>query len=155
MSGRYCGFRPPMVGFCWRTCQRRRLPRAFETACIFLERGHILMKNISFARFSVGPHRKYRLVAVCWIPDSCGLVVIFDGLEPTGLCHLARLQAKVLVMPRADLGALCWSITAESDRLVAEYFRKTYRSFRSCLYSVNIIYVIMNRWAANSPTHTN
>jgi hypothetical protein len=94
------------------------------------------MKNISFARFSVGPHRQYRLVAVCRIPDSGGLAVIFDGLEPTGLCHLARLQAKVLVMPHADLGALCRSITAESDRLGTEYIRKTCRSFRSCLYSV-------------------
>ncbi len=34
MSGRYCGLRLPMVGFRQRMCQRQRLSRAFETACI-------------------------------------------------------------------------------------------------------------------------
>jgi hypothetical protein len=34
MSGRYCGFRLPMVRSHRRTCQRQCVPRVFETACI-------------------------------------------------------------------------------------------------------------------------
>jgi hypothetical protein len=34
MVGRYCGFRPPMVGFRQQMRQHQRLLKAFETACI-------------------------------------------------------------------------------------------------------------------------
>jgi hypothetical protein len=36
MSGRYCGFRSPMVRYCRQTCQRQWLPWGFEMACIRL-----------------------------------------------------------------------------------------------------------------------
>jgi hypothetical protein len=52
------GIFPPNIGFRRRTCQRRHLLRAFETACGPLgSEGCSLTENTPFGGFSTGLHR--------------------------------------------------------------------------------------------------
>ncbi len=59
------GIFPPNIGFCWRTCQRRHLLRAFETACGPLApEGRSLTENTPFGGFSAGLRCLNQLAAV-------------------------------------------------------------------------------------------
>ncbi len=81
--------------FLRRRCQRRHLPRAFETACGPLDpEGRSLMENSPFGGFSAGLRRLNQLAAVGGILVFSGLAAIFAGLEFAGLFNQQRLAAK-------------------------------------------------------------
>jgi hypothetical protein len=65
MSGRSSGFTSPKAGFCRRTCQRRYLLRAFETACgpLSSER-HSLTENMPLGGFSASLRHPNNLAAI-------------------------------------------------------------------------------------------
>jgi hypothetical protein len=95
MSGRSSGFTPTNADFRRRTCQRRHLLRAFETACGPLgPEGHSLMENTLFGRFSAGLCRPTQLVAVGGILVFGGFAAIFAQLEFAGLLNQQRFAAK-------------------------------------------------------------
>jgi hypothetical protein len=86
---------PQKIGFHLRTCQRRHLPRAFETACGPLgPEGRSLTKNTPFDGFSAGLRRLNQLAAVAEILVFGGLAAIFAELEFAGLLNQQRFEAK-------------------------------------------------------------
>ena len=89
------GIFPPYIGFCWRTCQRRHLIRAFETAWGPLgPEGRSLTENTPFGGFSVGLRRSNQLAAVGGILVFGGLAAITAELKPARLRHQARFAGK-------------------------------------------------------------
>jgi hypothetical protein len=86
---------PPYIGFRRRTCQRRHLLRAFETAYGPLgPEGRSLAENTPFSRFSAGLRRPNQLVAVGGILVFSGFAAIFAELEFAGLLNRQRWAAK-------------------------------------------------------------
>ncbi len=86
---------PQNIGFRWRTCQRRHLPRAFETARGPLgPLGHSLTENMPFGGFSAGLHCLNQLAAVVEILVFGGLAPIFAEFEFAGLLNRQRFAAK-------------------------------------------------------------
>jgi hypothetical protein len=126
------GIFPPYIAFCRRTCQRRPLLRAFETACGPLgPEGRSLMENTPFGGFSAGLRRPNQLAAVSGILVFGGLAAIFAELEFAVLFNWQRLAAKrsgYASLP--NFAALRLSVAAEWDRKAAVQIGKTYRSFR-------------------------
>jgi hypothetical protein len=89
------GIFPPNIGFRRRTCQRRHLLRAFETACGPLgPEGCSLTENTPFGRFSTGLCCPNQLAAVGGILVFGGFAAIFAELECAGLLNRQRLAAK-------------------------------------------------------------
>jgi hypothetical protein len=83
------------MGFCGRTCQRRHLFRAFETACGPLgPEVRSLMENTPFGGFSASLRRLNQLAAVVEILVFGGLAAIFAELEFAGLLNRQRFAAK-------------------------------------------------------------
>jgi hypothetical protein len=134
-------------------CQRRHLPRVFETACGPLgPEGGSLTKNTPFDGFSAGPRRSNQLAAGV----EFWFTAIFAGLEFAGLLNRQRFAAKRPATPHANLAALRLSITAEWDRLAAVQIRKTCCSFRrrrSAVAKKNE--VKLNKLLAKGPADTN
>ncbi len=62
------------------------------------------------------------------------------------------LQAKVQATPHSYLVALRPTIATEWDPLAAVHMSESCRSFHRCLRKIMFE---LNRWIANSPTHTN
>ncbi len=87
MSSRYSGFKPPKTGLCWEMCQQRRLPIAFETACIPQGPEDVSWQKIYLSGFSIDSLHQNWLEAVCGILDSGRLAIIFAGLEPARVLH--------------------------------------------------------------------
>jgi hypothetical protein len=86
---------PQHISFRRRTCQRRHLLRAFETACGSLgPEGRSLMKNTPFGGFSASLRCLNQLVAVVEILVFGGLAAIFAELEFAGLLNRQRFAAK-------------------------------------------------------------
>jgi hypothetical protein len=86
---------PQHIGFRRRTCQRRHLLRAFETACGPLgPEGRSLTENTPFGGFSAGLRRLNQLAAVAEILVFGGLAAIFAELEFAGLLNQQRWAAK-------------------------------------------------------------
>jgi hypothetical protein len=85
MSSRYRGFKPPKTSLCRGMGQRRRLPIAFETACIPLGPEDVSWQKIYLSGFSIDSHHQNWLEAVCGTLDSGRLANLFAGLEPAGV----------------------------------------------------------------------
>jgi hypothetical protein len=65
------------IGFHWPMCQRRHLPRAFETACGPLgPEGRSLTENMPFGGFSTGLRHPNQLAAIVGILVFGGLAAI-------------------------------------------------------------------------------
>jgi hypothetical protein len=86
---------PQHIGFRQRTCQRRLLLRAFETACGPLgPEGRSLMENKPFGGFSSGLRRLNQLASVGGMLVFGGFAAIFAELEFAGLLNRQRFAAK-------------------------------------------------------------
>jgi hypothetical protein len=86
---------PQHIGFRQRTCQRRHLLRAFETAWGPLgPKGRSLTENTPFGGFSAGLRRLNQLAAIGRILVFGGLAAIFAELEFAGLFNRQRHAAK-------------------------------------------------------------
>ncbi len=95
MSGKSSGFTPPKAGFRRRTCKRRHLSSAFETACGPLgPEGRSLTENTPFGGFSAGLRRLNQLAAIGGILVFGGLAAIFAELEFAGLLNRQHFAAK-------------------------------------------------------------
>ncbi len=89
------GIFPPYIGFRRRTCQRRPLLRAFETACGPLgPEGRSLTENTPFGGFSASLRRSNQLAAVGGILVFSVLAAIFAELEFAGLLNRQRWADK-------------------------------------------------------------
>jgi hypothetical protein len=92
ISSRSGGFRLSIAGFCRQTCQRRCLPRAWDS---------MWRKFMSFSRFTTQP-----LLAEFWTPaDGCNICL--TSLSPV-FCRWMSMQC-----PHGNLSALHPSIAAE------------------------------------------
>jgi hypothetical protein len=109
---------PPNIGFGRRTCQRRHLLRALETACGPLgPEGHSLMENTPFGGFSASLRRLNQLAAAaefCFLADWPLYSPNLNSLDfSTGSVGRQKGQAT----PHANLAALRPSVAAEYRRL--------------------------------------
>jgi hypothetical protein len=130
MSGRFCGFRAQLAGFCQLKCQRQCLPSAFETACGPLGTEDISWKKImSFVRFSTGLHRQDHPAVVSRILHSRVFVAIFTGIESARLLYLACFEGKRSGNDSQQLYPLCLSIAAAWNQLAEVYIPKNCCSF--------------------------
>ncbi len=86
---------PPYISFRRRTCQRRHLLRAFETAYGPLgPEGRSPTETTPFGGFSTGLRRPYHLAAVGGILVFGGFDAIFAELGFAGLLNWQRWAAK-------------------------------------------------------------
>jgi hypothetical protein len=89
------GIFPPKIVFRRRTCQRRHLLRAFETACSPQDpEGRSLTKNMPFGGFSAGLRCLNPLANVAEILIFDKLAAIIAELEFAGLLNRQRFAAK-------------------------------------------------------------
>ncbi len=152
MSGRFCGFRLPLAGFCCQTCQRRLLPRAFESACDLLGPEDVTWQKICLsADFrSILPGSP----SSCW--RNSGLWRIGRHIRRTWTYWtllsdvFCRREAR-LHLTQIHLNALRPSIAAEWDWLVAKYF------YKNCCLEASIMKMVssLNSWTGTIPTRTN
>ncbi len=128
MSGRYCRFSPLMFSFRQWTRRRQHLPRAFETAWIFPKsKGCILTENMIFGGFSAGHTTRAAQQLFSEFRTPWDWLSNSPDLNPLDFAIWPVLQAKVVVMPHANLGALHLSI----------YICKACCSFHHCRYTVS------------------
>ncbi len=137
MSCRYSGFTPPKACFCWRTCKRRHLPRAFGTACGPIgPEGCSLTENTPFGGLSASLRCPNQLAAVGGILVFADRPLYSPNLNSLDFSTGSVLQPKGQATPHANFAALRPSVAAEKDRLVAVQIRKTCHSFRPHRYAV-------------------
>jgi hypothetical protein len=105
------GMYPQHIGFRWRTCQCRHLPRAFETACGPLgPEGRSLAENTPFGGFRAGLRRPNQLVAAGFSADW---LLYSPNLNSLDFSTGRVLQPKGQAKPHTNLAALHASVAAK------------------------------------------
>ncbi len=126
MSGRSSRFTPLKAGFCWGTCKRWHLSRAFETGWGPLRPKDVAWQKICLVADSVPAYTakttKRLLAEFRFLADW---LLYSPNLNPLDFDTKRVLQAKARATPHSNLTALCQSIAAEKDRKAAVCIRKT------------------------------
>ncbi len=108
------GIFPPYIGFRRRTCQRRHLLRAFETAYGPLgPEGRSLTENTPFGGFSAGLRRPNQLAAVAEFRFLVDWPLYSPNLNSLDFSTGSVGQPKGQATPHANLVALRPSIATE------------------------------------------
>jgi hypothetical protein len=97
------GIYPQNIGFP-RTCQRRHLSKAFETACG--PKGCSLMENTSFGGFSASLRRPNQLVAMAEFWFTADWPPYLPDWNSFAFSTCSVLQPKGQATPHTNLGAL-------------------------------------------------
>ncbi len=139
--------------FCWRwrTSQLRWLLGYFAASCGPLGLEDVAGQQLCLlAGLGPGPHPQDQPGLLDWKHGG-----IFTGPGPAGLLYLERVAGEGPGDSLRQSGRLA---SVRHQRLgppVATYICQTYCFFRSCLEAVMAKNAsILNRWAANRPTHT-
>jgi hypothetical protein len=111
--------------------------KSFSDSMESKDKGCILTEHMIFGGFSAGytTRAAQQLFSEFRTPEDW--LSYSPDLNPLDFAIWRILQAKVVVMPHANLGAPHLSIATEWDLIAAEYICKACCSFHHCRYTVS------------------